>query len=148
VWEAEPQGRLENIREQTRRLHEELPARNARELSDSARWTGSRMLALGARAASGRIPVNLAVVNVPGPQVPLYFLGAKLLEAYGQAPLREHNALGIVVFSYDGRLCWGLNADFDLLPDLDRFRIALDRAFGELVRAAGSRGPRLEVVGE
>ena len=42
----------------------------------------------------------------------------------------RNNALGIVVFSYDGRLCWGLNADFDLLPDLDRFRIALDRAFG------------------
>jgi diacylglycerol O-acyltransferase len=148
VWEAQPEARLENIREQTRRLGRELPARSARELADPARWTGSRMLALGARAASGRIPVNLAVVNVPGPQQPLYFLGARLLEGYGQAPLREHNALGIVVFSYDGRLCWGLNADFDLLPDLDRFRGALDRAFRELVRAARGRETRLEVVRE
>ena len=84
VWEAEPAARLEHIREQTRALREAQPARDARELSDAAHWTGSRMLALGARAAAGRVPVNMAVVNVPGPSAPLYFLGAKLLQGYGQ----------------------------------------------------------------
>jgi hypothetical protein len=78
--------------------------------------------------------------------VPLYFLGARLQETYGQAPLRDNTALGVTVFSYDGKLCWGLNADFDLLPDLDRFNAALERAFHELLHAAGQHDPQLVLV--
>ena len=83
---------------------------------------------------------------MPGPQVPLYLRGARLLEGFGHAPLREHAALGVAVFSYDGKLCWGLNADFDLVPDLERFTKALESSFRELVRAASGAGPKLELV--
>jgi WS/DGAT/MGAT family acyltransferase len=146
VWEPDPVQRLAKVHEATQALNESAPARGARTLFSVAKWTGSRWLALGARAVSSRLPVNMTVVNVPGPQVPLYFLGARLQETYGQAPLRDNTALGVTVFSYDGKLCWGLNADFDLLPDLDRFNAALERAFHELLHAAGQHDPQLVLV--
>ena len=93
-------------------------------------------MALGARAQASHTPVNMTVANAPGAQVPLYFEGARLLETYGQVPLREHHGLGIAVMSYDGRLFFGLNADFDLVRDLDRFVLALRGAFDELLREA------------
>ena len=43
---------------------------------------------------------------------------------------------GIVLFSYSGKLCWGLNADWDLLPDLHGFVTAIESAFAELQEAA------------
>lgn len=85
------------------------------------------------------------LVNLPGPQRPLYFRGARLLEGFGIAPLREEHALGVSVMSYDGKLCWGLDADFDRLPDLDRFAAALAAAFAELARAASAK-PKLARV--
>jgi hypothetical protein len=52
----------------------------------------------------------------------------------------------VTIFSYDGKLCWGLNADFDLMPDLDRFSAALERSFHELLHAAGQHDPQLVLV--
>ena len=43
------------------------------------------------------------------------------------------------VLSYDDRLCWELNADFDLVPDLTRFTAELRRSFGELRAAVTPR---------
>jgi len=145
IWEKDPVARVERIRQQTETLHAANPALGARTLAGVAEWTGSRRLALGARAASRRLPVDLVLVNLPGPQTPLYFQGALLLEGFGIAPLREDHALGVSVMSYDGKLCWGLNADFDRLPDLDRFAAALAASFAELAQAAKPR-PKLAVV--
>jgi hypothetical protein len=81
----------------------------------------------------------MIVTNVPGPQFPLYQLGARLLELYPLVPLLENTGLGVALFSYDGRLCWGFNADYDLLPDLRIFVRATDASFRELCEAAGVR---------
>jgi hypothetical protein len=83
------------------------------------------------------LPFNLVVTNVPGPQVPLYLLGARMLDNYGQVPLTDYLGLGIVIFSYAGRLCWGFNADWDLVPDLHQFVLAIEASFRELCAAAG-----------
>jgi hypothetical protein len=106
-------------------------------LLDGDTWFGGRLLSLGARAIASHTPVNMTVINAPGTQVPLYFEGARLLETYGQVPLRDDHGLGITVMSYDGRLFFGLNADFDLVPDLDFFAKALENSFEELRLAAG-----------
>ena len=58
------------------------------------------------------------VTNVPGPQFPVYLLGAPLREVYPLVPLFSNQALGIALFSYDGGLFWGFNADWDAMPDL------------------------------
>jgi hypothetical protein len=99
-------------------------------------------LTLAARLATRSRAYNLIVTNVPGPQIPVYLLGARLLEAFPLVPLFANQALGIALFSYDGMLCWGFNADWDLLPDLSDFVVAMHASFDELGEAAerGSEG--------
>jgi len=88
-----------------------------------------------------RRPVDLVLLNLPGPQTRLYFRGAALLEGIAVAPLREDHALSLSVTSYDGQLGWGFNADFDRLPDLERFADALEEAFAELVASVRGQTP-------
>jgi WS/DGAT/MGAT family acyltransferase len=146
IWEGDPARCLERVRERTRSLHEESPALDARAIP-TERWTATRRLAQGARAMTSDAPVSLRLVNVPGPQQPFYLEGARLLDAYGKAPLGSHGGLGIAVLSYDGKLCWGLNADFDLVPDLTLFTDAVRESFAALVRAAAHQQTPLSVVG-
>jgi WS/DGAT/MGAT family acyltransferase len=137
IAERNPPQRLARIRASTSRLKESKQALGAEMLTRVAEWTPSTLLSLGARMVTRRLPFNLVVTNVPGPQVPLYLLGARMLDNYGQVPLTDYLGLGIVLFSYAGRLCWGFNADWDLLPDLHDFVRAVDEAFAELCVAAG-----------
>ena len=56
----------------------------------------------------------------PGPQVPFYLLGRRLLEVYPCVPLSpQGHALSIGVVSYDGSVFFGLTGDRDALADLD-----------------------------
>jgi hypothetical protein len=104
-------------------------------LTKVASWTPSTLLSVGARLMTRAFPFNLVVTNVPGPQVPLYLLGARMIANYGLVPLTDYLGLGIVLFSYDGALTWGFNADWDLLPDLHDFVLATEASFEELRRA-------------
>ena len=90
--------------------------------------------ALGARAVNGiskRI-FNLVVTNVPGPQVPLYAAGARMLETYPVVPLADGQGLAVGITSYDGGLFYGFTADRDGLPDVDVLAATVDEAFEEL----------------
>jgi WS/DGAT/MGAT family acyltransferase len=77
------------------------------------------------------LPVhNLVVSNVPGPQIPLYFLGAEVKAMYPLGPIFHGSGLNITVMSLRGTLDVGLISCPELLPDLwdmaDDFRVALD----------------------
>jgi WS/DGAT/MGAT family acyltransferase len=135
--ERNPRARLQKIAETTARLKETKQALGAEMLSRVAEWTPSTLLSLASSMMTRALPFNLVVTNVPGPQVPLYLLGAKMLDNYGQVPLTDYLGLGIVLFSYAGKLCWGFNADWDLLPDLHDFVAAVEDAFRELQQIAG-----------
>jgi len=74
----------------------------------------------------------MVVTNVPGPQFPIYLNGARLEESYPLVPLFSNQALGIALFSYDGGLYWGFNADWDAIPDLHDFVVAVEREFEAL----------------
>jgi WS/DGAT/MGAT family acyltransferase len=65
---------------------------------------------------------NVTVTNVPGPQMTLYALGARLREIIPLVPLAAEHAVGVAVFSYDGTVVFGLNAAADAVPDLDVLR--------------------------
>jgi diacylglycerol O-acyltransferase len=76
------------------------------------------------------LPVhNLVVSNVPGPQVPLYFLGARVKAMYPLGPIFHGSGLNITVMSLNGTLDVGLISCPELLPDLwdmaDDFAVAL-----------------------
>jgi WS/DGAT/MGAT family acyltransferase len=82
--------------------------------------------------------VNLVVTNVPGPQFPLYSMGAEMLEAWPVVPLAHNLSVGVAILSYNGRLNIGLNADPVSCPDVDVLAKAIDGSFDELYRLAAS----------
>jgi len=61
---------------------------------------------------------NVVVSNVPGPQVPLYFYGTRLRGVFPISVLAPNVALNITVYSYNGRMCFGLVAGKRQIPDL------------------------------
>ena len=132
VAEADPRRQLAAINEATDALKRSKNAVGAELLSQAAEWTPSMLLSLGARNASRLLPFNLVVTNVPGPQIPMYLLGAKMEECFPHVPLTDNLGLGIALMSYDGKLCWGFNADYDLVPDLAAFIGGIREAYEEL----------------
>lgn len=145
IWETDPIVRFQRLREQTEALRADTPPFSAREIAGEG-WTSSRLLSMGARSLQANAPANLRLVNVPGPQSPMYLEGSRMLECYGKVPLAENGGLGVSVLSYDGRLCWELNADFDLVPDLGRITTELRRSFGELRAAVTPRASHLSLA--
>jgi hypothetical protein len=95
--------------------------------------------ALGARAARGlsRRMANLVVTNVPGPQVPLYAAGARMLEVFPVVPLAPGQGLSVGITSYDGRVFFGLNADRDGVGDVDVLADLVEQELAGLVETAG-----------
>ena len=126
---------VEGIRECTRELKASRQALGLDLVMQAAEYAPAGLMALGARAASG--PINMIVTNVPGPQFPLYTLGARLLEMQPLVPLLDGTGLGIALFSYDGKLHVGLNADYEMVPDLGTFTALFAQSFMALVDAAG-----------
>jgi WS/DGAT/MGAT family acyltransferase len=94
--------------------------------------------ATAARLASGMSKrlFNLVVTNVPGPQLPLYAAGARMLECYPVVPLAKGQAVCIGLTSYDGGVYYGLNADRDAMPDVDVLATCIEEALAELVEDA------------
>jgi WS/DGAT/MGAT family acyltransferase len=132
LGEPDPLRRLHAIREATERLKESPPALRTALLSGVGEWMPTALLSLGARLAVRALPFNLVVTNVPGPQQALYMLGGKMIDNFGFIPLVDSLCLGVVLFSYAGKLCWGFTAEWDLLPDLDDFVSDIATSFREL----------------
>jgi hypothetical protein len=135
LGESDPVERLHAIHGATQRLKQSNQALGVEMMMQIAEWTPPVLLSLGAQAASG--PINSIVTNVPGPQFPLYMFGARLLEMYPVAPLLSGMGLAIALFSYDGSIFWGFNADYALVPDLQAFVGLVERAFEEFAGAFG-----------
>lgn len=133
--ERDPLRRLDEIRATTEQLKHSNPALGAAALTGLGDWTPSRFLSLGARLAVRVLPFDLVVTNVPGPQQALYMLGAKMVDNFGFIPLVDSLCLGVVIFSYAGKLCWGFTAEWDLLPDLQDFVDDIEASFRELCHA-------------
>ncbi len=136
--ERDATRRLARIRATTEELKESKQALGAEALAAVGEWTPSTILSLAAGMATRALPFNLVVTNVPGPQVPLYMLGARMHDNYGFIPLTDGLCLGIVLFSYAGKLCWGFTCEWDLLPDLHDFVLDIEASFQELQAAAGT----------
>ena len=142
VAESDRITQLETIHAETERLKESRQAIGMDMMMAAAEYAPSGMLALGAGFASG--PINIIVTNVPGPQLPLYMLGSRMLAMIPEVPLLQNIGLGIALMSYDGGIFWGFTADYDLVPDLEDFVARIGRSFVELAEAAGvevSRSP-------
>ena len=84
-------------------------------------------------------PFNLCISNVPGPNVPVYLCGAKLLAHYPVSVITDGQGLNITLVGYLGRLNFGLVACRELVPDIDRLADYLVEELELLQKAAGQR---------
>jgi WS/DGAT/MGAT family acyltransferase len=80
---------------------------------------------------------NMVCTNVPGPMIPLYTVGHRMIAHYPMVPIAWEMGIGCGVTSYDQKLYFGLTADPKAAPDVDRLKEFLDQAFVELRSAAG-----------
>jgi WS/DGAT/MGAT family acyltransferase len=96
--------------------------------------------AMGARAANGltRRLFNLVVTNVPGPQYPMYVIGAEMKEMFPIVPLAAGQAVTIGLTSYNGGVYYGLNADWDSMSDVQTLASLIEESLAELVAAVKS----------
>jgi diacylglycerol O-acyltransferase len=138
VDEPDPLRRLERVRETMARLKSSRQAMGAEVLAAVSEWTSATLLSLAVRGAARARPYNMVVTNVPGPQIPLYMLGARMERCYPVVNLQPQQGLGVGLFSYAGTLGIGLTADPDQVPDLYVFADAMGKSFEELERLARS----------
>jgi hypothetical protein len=129
---SDPLHRAERVVEETRRLKSSGQAEGSELLEEVSDAAVPGLVAAISRLAASRRAFNLVVTNVPGPPIPVYMDGARMLASYPLVPLFENQALGIALFSYDGMLYWGFNSDRDALPDVHDFVQLIDHEFETL----------------
>ena len=114
LGEADPVRRLQEIGAETTRR--KAKTRTNLGVLLNGRITRDLML-----KAVMRQRVNLTSASIPGPPMPLYLAGARILEVFPVLPLIANEPLGIGALSYAGALNIGIAADADAFPDLDVF---------------------------
>jgi WS/DGAT/MGAT family acyltransferase len=144
---ADPVERLGAIAEQNRIAKEHHKTISASILQDWAQFAAPNTFALAVRVYSRlrlaeRHPVihNLVISNVPGPPMPIYFMGARITGFYPLGPVFHGAGLNITVISNDGRLDVGLIACRELAPHLWDLADDLPVALQDLLSAARAAG--------
>jgi WS/DGAT/MGAT family acyltransferase len=151
---ADPVERLAEIAAQNRVAKEHHKTLSASLLQDWAQFAAPNTFALAVRVYSKlrlaeRHPVihNLVISNVPGPPMPIYFMGARIVGFFPFGPVFHGAGLNITVLSNDGHLDVGLIACRELAPHLwelaDDMPIALEelRTAGRARLAEGAARP-------
>lgn len=145
----DPVERLEFVHERTQNSKKLTNAIGARNLTQMSGVTPGALMGLGARLyaraglASAHSPFyNCVVTNVPGPPMPLYFAGAKLIDQYGTGPIFDGMGLIMPVYSYNGAICVSFTADRDTVNDPEMLAGSLREAFEELQAALAKPKPK------
>jgi WS/DGAT/MGAT family acyltransferase len=142
VDEADVQKRLDAVHAEMARHKESHEASGVRVLENLSDATVHGLFATFAQMAGRARAYNVVVTNVPGPPFEAYLLRAPMRAVYPLVPLFSNQALGIAVFTYNGSLYWGFNADFDEVPDLHELAVAVQAEFEALRVAAAAHGKR------
>ncbi len=138
LYMADPVEALEVIAERTEKLKQEHAADGIAMIAQALMGLPTPVLGALAFAPAPRNNVaNMVCTNVPGPMIPLYTVGHRLLEHYALAPLGWEMGMGVAVTSYNQRLYVTAQADAALADDMDEFRDLLEDAYGAVCGAAG-----------
>jgi diacylglycerol O-acyltransferase / wax synthase len=140
VYIGDPVARLRFVKQEMDGLKDSKQALGAEVIASVNNFAPPTILAQASRINFSTRLFNLIVTNVPGPQFPLYVLGRELQDLVPIAFLPEHHALAIAIMSYNGKLNFGLLADYDGLPDLDVIEDGIKDSLEELKRAARAQG--------
>jgi WS/DGAT/MGAT family acyltransferase len=74
--------------------------------------------------------------NVPGPQQPLYGMGRQIVEIIPYVPIATTLRTGVSIFTYCGRVMFGITGDFAANPDLDVLARGIEDGLEELLKAS------------
>jgi diacylglycerol O-acyltransferase / wax synthase len=138
VWADDPRERLAAISAQMNHLKHSGQAVAAERLTALSGFAPAMLLTLAGRVGT-RMPqssVNTVTTNVPGPQHPLYLTGRRMLEAFPFVPLGGHVRVGVAIFSYDGRINFGVTGDLDTAPDIEILCAGIERGVAQLMTDA------------
>ena len=108
-----------------REIAAETANRKARTRTSRGTLFGGRVARRLLLMAVMRQRVNATTADIPGPAVPLYLAGARMLEVFPLLPLIANEPLGVGALSYAGAFSIGVVADRDAYPDLDAFAAGL-----------------------
>ncbi len=146
VGEMDPVERLRVVNEAMREVKSSHHAVGAGFLVGLSDFAPPTIHAMASRVAVRSRLYNLLVTNVPGPQEPVYCLGARLLGDFPFVPLGANQALTVGLTSIDGWMNFGFTADYDAIPDVERIASYLVSSLHELLacaEAAELRGARV-----
>ncbi len=122
--EADPVRRLLRTHEALAAMKERHRALPAELLQDANNFIPPAVFARAAQltfrlstSRPGRPTWNLVISNVPGPPLPLYCAGARLVANYPVSVITDGMGLNITVMSYCGQLDFGIVADREQMPD-------------------------------
>ena len=140
VGEPDPVRRLLLIRGEMDEIKRTSQAVGAELLTGMLGLALPSVLAYGVRTAF-QVPqplVQTVTTNVPGPPIPLYLLGRKLVRLHPYVPIGDSVHISVAIISYTGRLSFGITADPDAVPDLDVLTRGVRRGLAELEEAAAA----------
>jgi WS/DGAT/MGAT family acyltransferase len=141
VYVDDPVRRLRVVSEAMEGLKRSKQALGAEVISRFNDFAPPTLLAQASRVNFSTRLFNLIVTNVPGPQLPLYVLGREMEEIFPVAFLPQNHALAIAIMSYNGRIGFGLLADYDSVEDVELISEGISTSLGELEEAAAAAAP-------
>lgn len=145
----DPIARLEFVHKSTRAAKQLTTAVGAKTMTDYAQFIPSTLSAAAARLYSqlgmaNRVKpaYNCVITNVPGPQIPLYFTGAKMLSSFALGPPIDGMGLFHGLGSYCGKFNITVSACREMMPDPAFYARCLHESFAELQQATDESNAR------
>lgn len=136
------QERLKYVTEETIKAKKFTSAMGARQMTEMAKLTPAPLMNLNAKVYSQlkladhiKPVINTVVTNVPGPPVPIYSAGAKLVGLYGMLCLVDGVKLGHVVHSFVNEVTLTFTACRNAIPDPDFYSQCIQNSFDEHMTA-------------
>lgn len=118
VGEADPRERVGKVITAVADSAAARQAEDTEALMRLSRFAPQPLAAVANRALQFKTGMfNLTVTNVPGPPIPVYFLGRQLRLILGATPLTREHALTIAVLSYNGEFTFSVTTDPRRVPD-------------------------------
>tara|TARA_R110002072_G_scaffold127330_1_gene264588 strand:- start:12970 stop:14442 length:1473 start_codon:yes stop_codon:yes gene_type:complete len=138
----DPLKRLAAVHDGTSKAKELTNAIGAKTMTDYTQFIPATLTAQAARLSSrwglmNRMSpqFNCVITNVPGPPIPLYNTGAKMVANFGTGPVQDGLGLFHVIGSYCGQFVVSATCCRAIMPDPDFYRQCLQDSFDELLAA-------------
>jgi WS/DGAT/MGAT family acyltransferase len=142
---ADAAERLRYVHEETSKAKTLTNALGARQMSEMAKLSSAPAMNISAMlfnrlklADRVKPTINTVVTNVPGPPIPIYSAGARMVQPHGMLCLVDGMRLGHIVQSYVDRISLSFTACRSAVPDPDFYGKCIQQSFEEHMKAAGA----------